>query len=232
MRRLFARIFARRGRRARWVLRGERHVVVGAREGAGQRYGAALCRATEAGVGFEIAIGHDLVSAQNTCEVRARQLLKLLEERGPLAGVVEPVFPARVELLLEYLGKPPERNAARGLEDFRAPVSSYREHGSCLREAMRAREAAPQGGGSEAPELALGVPPLGEVHLTEACDQEAKLQQPIEIKRCSGHRVPPFAVPSWASAPPARTHSSTSEMWNFQRSPVLCAGRLRGSVHR
>jgi hypothetical protein len=50
------------------------------------------------------------------------------------------------------------------------------ENGAGLREAVRAREAAPKRSGTERAELTFRVPPLGEVHLAEARDDKPELQ--------------------------------------------------------
>src|SRR6185369_10673459 len=48
--------------------------------------------------------------------------------------------------------------------------------------------------------------------LAEAGDHKAQLQQSVEIDRGQRHRAPPLlASSSCASAPPARTHSTTSD---------------------
>ena len=107
------------------------------------------------------------------------RLSSSLEERRPFGCVVEPVLPAGVELLLDGLGQAPERHAAWRVEDLSAAVRGDGEHRARLREVVSARKSAPQRGGAEAPELALRVPPLGEVHLAEARDHEAQFQNAV-----------------------------------------------------
>jgi hypothetical protein len=150
--------------------------------------------ASELAVGLDVARFDELEGAEDLDEVGARERLELLEERRPLAGVVEPVFPARVEGLLDGFGQAPQRDAARGLEDLGAAVRGDREHRARLREAVRAREAAPERGRTEASELALGVPPLREVHLAEARDDEAQLEQAVEIDATARRPKSTFSV--------------------------------------
>ena len=132
-------------------------------------------------VGLEVAVAHELEGAQDRDEVGALERLRASRRTAPTRGVVEPVLPARVELLLDGLGQAPQRHAAGGIEHLRAPVGGDGEHRARLREAVRAREPAPERGGAEPPELALRVPPLGEVHLAEAGDDQAELQKAVEI---------------------------------------------------
>jgi hypothetical protein len=44
---------------------------------------------------------------------------------------------------------------------------------------MGAWKTSTEGGRTEAPELALGVPPASHVHFTEAANDEAKLEQAL-----------------------------------------------------
>lgn len=135
----------------------------------------------------------------------------------PLGGVVEPLLPPRVEVLLDGLGQAPERYGPRWLEDFAAAVGRHGKDGACLREVVRARESATKRRRPEATELALRVPPLRDIHLAEPRHDQTQPQEPVEIDRVAVHRSPP----SGASAPPARTQWSTSDSLNFHRRPIL-----------
>lgn len=55
------------------------------------------------------------------------------------------------------------------------------ENRPSLGEPMGAWKAATEGGGSESPELTLGIPPFREVHLSEAGDDETELQKSVKI---------------------------------------------------
>ena len=98
---------------------------------------------------------------------------------------------SRCPPLRKRLRQPPQRDATRRVKDFGTTMCSDRENRASLRKTVRAWETSPQGGGSMAPKLTLRVPPLGEVHLTEARDQKAKLQESVQNERGSGHREPP-----------------------------------------
>ena len=52
----------------------------------------------------------------------------MLRKSDATLRVVEPVFPARVERLLDGLRQAPERDAARGIEDLAATLGGDREH--------------------------------------------------------------------------------------------------------
>src|SRR5262245_52126205 len=101
-------------------------------------------------------------------------------------------------------------------------MGSDREYAPGLGETVCPRETPAQGDSAKSSELAACIPPLGDVHLAEPRNNKTKFQQEVEIDRCGIHRVSPFLLRS--SAPPARTHSSTSEILNFQRRPIRCAG--------
>src|SRR5262249_12431139 len=105
--------------------------------------------------------------------------------------IVEPVLPACVELFFDGLRKPPQCDAARGVEDLRATMCRYGKDRTRLGEVVGAWEPPLQGRGPEAPELALGVPPLRAVDLTEAATQYSELQQAIHIDGMLGHLPPP-----------------------------------------
>lgn len=65
-----------------------------------------------------------------------------------------------------------------------------REDRPSLGEAVPPRKAAPQCGGTEPPELDSSVPPFGEIHLAEACRDEAELEQAVEVD-CRRHPTIP-----------------------------------------
>ena len=77
------------------------------------------------------------------------------------------MLPPGIERLFDVVGQPPERHAARGLEDLGAAVSRYCEDGACLGEPVRAREATSESGGAQAAELAPCIPPASKVHLAK-----------------------------------------------------------------
>lgn len=157
--------------------------------------------------------------------------LQLFEERCPLAGVVEPLLPARIALFLGRFWQSPQCHAARGLEHLCASMGRDGEDRAGLREVVRAGEAATKCSGGELSELALGVSPLREVHLAEARDDKAQLPQSLEVDRRCSHRSAPFSS-SGESTPPARTQTSTAESLHFRRRPILWAGSPRWSLHR
>jgi len=81
-------------------------------------------------------------------------------------------------------------------------VRGHGEHRARLREPVRTRKSTPKGSNAEAPELPLRVPPLGEVHLAKARDNEPELEKPIEIYRVADdHRVHFLLSLSVVSAP-------------------------------
>lgn len=59
------------------------------------------------------------------------------------------------------------------------------EDRSSLGEVMRPWEPSPERNGTQGSELAVGVPPAGIVHLADASDYEAELEEAIEVY---GHR--------------------------------------------
>jgi len=113
---------------------------------------------------------------------RARRTRELLEKRGKRRGLVEPVIPARVELFFDRLREVPEGDGLGRGEDLGAAVRSHGEHAPRLGEGVRPGKSAAKGSGAEAAELALGVPPFGEVHLAKAGDDEAELEQAVEVE--------------------------------------------------
>jgi hypothetical protein len=70
------------------------------------------------------------------------------------------------------------------------PVRRDGEDRTRLSEPMRAREAAAERGGAQARELTLCVPPLPQVHLAEAGDENAKLKKPVQVHLGVGHDGP------------------------------------------
>ena len=97
-------------------------------------------------------------------------------------AIVQPLLPARVELLFSCFWQPPERHAVRRVEHLRTAMSGDREDGTRLSKTMRAGESATEGCGSKFSELALRVPPLRKVHLAKASDDEAEFQNEVEIQ--------------------------------------------------
>jgi hypothetical protein len=65
-------------------------------------------------------------------------------------------------------------------------MSGDSEDRTRLREAMRPGKAATKGSAAELAELALGVPPLHQVHLAEAGDENSQLQQSVQVERAQG----------------------------------------------
>ena len=95
------------------------------------------------------------------------------------------MFPPCLELLFDALAQSPQRHARGRVEDLGAPMRRDREHRSGLGEEVRPREAPAEGRRPEVAELALRVPPLRQVQLAEAGDDDAKFQQAVEVNCCA-----------------------------------------------
>jgi len=70
--------------------------------------------------------------------------LETFEEGVPVRGVVKPLLPMDLELVLDLWREVPESDAPRRVVQVSAPLCCYGKHGSCLCEGVRPGEAAAQ----------------------------------------------------------------------------------------
>src|SRR5207247_6839702 len=111
---------------------------------------------------FEVVVNHQFQISQRRDEIRSPDSLDLLEEWLPLARVIEPLFPARIELFLHRFRQAPQGSAAGSLEALVATVGRDGEDRARLGEVVRPREATPGGGATEGADLTTGFPAPGE----------------------------------------------------------------------
>jgi len=93
----------------------------------------------------------------------------------------------RFEFFLHGLGKVPEGNALWRIEDFTTAKSCDCEYGARLRKIMGAWKSSPDRSSPKATELAAGIPPFGEIHLTNSGHDQSQFQQSIKIDSCLRH---------------------------------------------
>ena len=97
-----------------------------------------------------------------------------------------------------------------------------REHRSRLGEVVRPGQAALQRLRPAPPELAVGVPPLGAIHLADPCDDEAQLEQPLEIdvwlREVTVRHHPPRLLRSPGSA---TSRPMDGPAWAHRRDPIV-----------
>src|ERR1700674_4899686 len=101
-------------------------------------------------------------------EVVFLETLQHVEERVPFIRLIEPVFPYRIENLLNCLGESPKRNAIRRIENFVAAIGGDREDGAGLREIVCSRKASAGSRSAKPAELSTSIPPLSEIHLAKS----------------------------------------------------------------
>ena len=95
--------------------------------------------------------------------------------------MVKPVLPPGVEPLLKVVRKVPQRHGVGWVEDLGTAVRRDSRNRARLREVVRSREATPKGGGAIRAELAVRVPPPGEIHLTDARHDDAQLEEVLKV---------------------------------------------------
>jgi hypothetical protein len=114
-------------------------------------------------------------------QVTLLDVFQLLEKRNPLIGTIEPMLPAGLKLLFNFLWKVPERHARRRSENFTTAVARNRENRTGLRKIVCARETAAESERAQPAKLAACVPPFGDVHFAEPGNDQAEFEQPIKI---------------------------------------------------
>jgi hypothetical protein len=90
-----------------------------------------------------------------------------------------------LEFLFNGSRKLPESDALGWIEHLTTAKTCNRKYRAGLSKMMCARESSTDGGSSQPTELPARIPPFGEIHLADSCDDQSKFQQAIEI-------YPPF----------------------------------------
>jgi hypothetical protein len=111
----------------------------------------------------------ELKSQQLRLEI-SRTRLELLKETSPCCCIVEPCLEAELELVLHLCRKAPERHRAWAVIHLTASVGRNSKDRPCLSEVVGTAEAAPQDRSTERTELTIGVPPAGQIHLSDPRD--------------------------------------------------------------
>src|SRR5262245_25272149 len=109
----------------------------------------------------------------------------------PVACLIKPALPARVELFLDGSRKFPHVHATRGVEDLVALLRGNGKDGTGLRETVGARKPATQNHGPQSAQLTIAVPPSGDIQLTKSRDHRAKSEEflKIDLGRTTGSKA-------------------------------------------
>jgi hypothetical protein len=149
---------------------------------AGNRHGAILRSAPQLTDFLKCGLVREVKAPGRFQEVVTERLPEFVEKSGPTIGVLNPLGPLGLEVILDLGREVPECHRPRRIEDFSTSLRGHGEDKPRLGEEVGLGESSTQRHLTEPAQHAPGVPPSRLIHLAEPRHEKTQLEKAIDIQ--------------------------------------------------